>query len=147
MAISDCIYKALKPQAKEVVTAVKTATTATKTGLLVLKTEKDALLASLSVKLAPLKAQKLLLDQAVAKASNLNFIPPEMLQACPDFGQLNGIVNSATAGLLEPVNNILLEINTALAVQSLISVEINQLDAAIGFVTEVESVLDRILSE
>lgn len=131
----------------EVLDAIKTIATTAKQGLTALKTQKQALTASLNISLIPLQIKKTALETLISAARNkTQVIPSDLVLQCPQLGAINTTFEAALLGQLEGVQNIVFDIERLISEKTQTESQIAQLDAGSEFLDAVIASIDEVLS-
>ncbi len=132
---------------KEALTTIKEVSAAAKTALSTLKLSKQAIMLNMDVSLVPLTAKRMILEQAISTIrGKTRVIPPELVLQCPQVGAINTLLEASLVGSLEGVSNMIFDIERLQSLKFTLSAEIDQIDIATDFFTEITECIDEVLN-
>ena len=132
---------------KEVLSVIKEVCSTAKTAFSSLKIAKQAIMLNMDVSLLPLQAKKAILEKAISGVrEKTHLIPPELILQCPQVGAINTLLEASLVGSLEGVSNMIFDIDRLQSLKFSISAEIDQIDIASDFLTEITECIDEVLN-
>jgi hypothetical protein len=125
--------KAMSILPQDALASIKGGVSAAQAGLTVAKLAKQALSASLTTQLLPMKAVMAVLSMAIEEAKSKASIPTDLLMKSSELGDLNRALGQTATDLLEPATNLLFDIERLVASQMSINMEIAAITSTIAF--------------
>lgn len=143
----QCAASVLATMPRPSLEALKGSITTIRNGVALVKTKKEAALASLEVVLTPLQLARGELAKTVKSITDsTQLVPQDAVAKCPELGQLNYTISQVAATPASAVSNLLFDIERLLASKLAIKAEIQSLDTSIQFFDDMLVAIDQALA-
>ncbi len=131
----------------EALKAIKDVCAIAKQSLATLKIAKQAMSINMDVSLIPLQAKKQILEAVISTVRDkTHVIPGELVLQCPQVGAINTLLESSLIGAIEGVSNMIFDIDRLESLKLAVSADIEQIDVAVDFFTEIVDCIEEVLN-